>query len=276
MEIKITLEILYDILRNEKKKQDLQELSQTFYQDVADYVQEKEKILAGLNESSDIFSTGEKDKIQYELKSIRKIIREIYERREKKLIDIALNKSRTRSDLIDTNAMLPEERQFFESTQEVFDNYRIDILGNLSKGKIPELDEIKPRVEVNAYEESTESESDNGEFEGSVESEKDVNEETDLKEKSSSDTSEIQKETKDETRTEAESESGEESNVETQAENKVEPEKQEVMKIRFVNPMPSFIWKDMKEYGPFDIGEEAEIFPEVAELLIRKGRAEKV
>jgi hypothetical protein len=32
----------------------------------------------------------------------------------------------------------------------------------------------------------------------------------------------------------------------------------------------------MKVYGPFEVGDETEIFPEVAALLVRKGRAEKV
>ena len=47
-------------------------------------------------------------------------------------------------------------------------------------------------------------------------------------------------------------------------------------RIRFLHPTPSFIWKDLKVYGPFEKGNETEIFPEVAELLVRKGRAEKV
>ena len=40
--------------------------------------------------------------------------------------------------------------------------------------------------------------------------------------------------------------------------------------------MPSFVWKDMKVYGPYEKNQEIEIFPEVADLLVRKGRAEKV
>ena len=51
---------------------------------------------------------------------------------------------------------------------------------------------------------------------------------------------------------------------------------QTMTKIKFIHATPRFIWKDMKEYGPFDTGESTEIFPEVAELLVRKGRAEKV
>ena len=53
-------------------------------------------------------------------------------------------------------------------------------------------------------------------------------------------------------------------------------EPQEMTKIKMIKAMPSFIWKDMKEYGPYDVNDEVEIFPEVAELMIRKGRAEKV
>ena len=47
-------------------------------------------------------------------------------------------------------------------------------------------------------------------------------------------------------------------------------------KVRVTVPIPSFMWKDLKVYGPFDIGEETLIFSEVADLLIRKGRAIKV
>ena len=39
--IKITLETLYDILINEKKKEDLQKLEGTFYIDVVEYLREK-------------------------------------------------------------------------------------------------------------------------------------------------------------------------------------------------------------------------------------------
>ena len=53
-----------------------------------------------------------------------------------------------------------------------------------------------------------------------------------------------------------------------------EEEKKVIMtKIEFLHATPSFVWKDMKVYGPFEEGEETEIFPEVAKLLIQKGRA---
>ncbi|MBI3291186.1 hypothetical protein HYZ76_02785, partial [Candidatus Falkowbacteria bacterium] len=65
--------------------------------------------------------------------------------------------------------------------------------------------------------------------------------------------------------------------AELQQNNKPEEPAAPVMtKIRFTHATPSFVWKNMKVYGPFDIGQETEIFPEVAELLVRKGRAEKL
>jgi hypothetical protein len=54
-----------------------------------------------------------------------------------------------------------------------------------------------------------------------------------------------------------------------------QPQQSNLTKIKFIHATPKFLWKDMKEYGPFDPGEFIDIYPEVAELLVRKGRAVK-
>ena len=43
--IRLTLETLYDILRNEKKREDLQKLEGTFFHDVVAYLGEKQELL---------------------------------------------------------------------------------------------------------------------------------------------------------------------------------------------------------------------------------------
>ena len=106
--IKITLETLYDILRNEKKREDLQKLESTFFIDVISYMREKQAFLATKKDVDDLFASGEKDKLEYEIRSIKRILKEIYEKREKKILDIALNRSRTGSEIIDTSSMLRE------------------------------------------------------------------------------------------------------------------------------------------------------------------------
>lgn len=222
--IKITLETLYDFLRNEKKKEDLQKLDHAFFFDVVAYLREKQALLEMKKEGENIFAAGEKEKLEYELRSIRRILKELYERREKKILDIAMNKSRTGSDIIDTSAMLREEKEFYTQVLQSLDHFRRGILLNLFRGDLPFVSSQTTRVEINVEQRKEQIK-------------------TELQEKT------VQ-----------------------QAEEK----KPARAKIRFTHAMPSFVWKDMKVYGPFEVGEETEIFLEVADLLVRKGRAEKL
>ncbi len=144
MEIKITLETLYDILRNEKMREELQALNETFFVDVHSYLKEKQALLESKRGSTDLFIEGEREKLEMELKSIRKILKEIYERREKKMLDMAVNKSRTQSDIMDTSSLLAEEKKFFTETVAVLDSYRKGILYALWRGELPLVIPTKP------------------------------------------------------------------------------------------------------------------------------------
>jgi len=219
--IKITLETLYDILRNEKKKEDLQKLDASFFFDVVGYLREKQALLELKHEGENIFAVGEKEKLEYELRSIRRILKELYEKREKKILDIAMNKSRTGSDIIDTTSMLREEKEFYTQVLQSLDHFRRGVLLNLFRGELPMVNGEVQRIDL------------------SLEQRKEQ--------------------------------------IKAELEQQADPEEKPVKtRIRFTHPTPSFVWKDMKVYGPFDTGEETEIFPEVADLLVRKGRAEKL
>ena len=127
MELKITLERLYDINRNEKKSADLQVLDQNYLSDVQLYMQQKLAELQERKGSDNMFAMSGMDKMERELRSIQRTIREIYERREK-IIDMALNRSRTQSDIIDTSGMLQKETEFYQSVLGSLDQYRNEIL----------------------------------------------------------------------------------------------------------------------------------------------------
>ncbi|HLD01093.1 MAG TPA: hypothetical protein VJC39_05080 [Candidatus Nanoarchaeia archaeon] len=223
--IKITLETLYDILRNEKKREELQELESTFFIDLVSYLREKKSLLEEKENNSSIFAAGEKEKLEYELRSIRRILKEIYEKREKKIIDIALNRSRTGSDIIDSGAMLREEKEFYERVLKSLDLYRRGVLHQLFLAELPNV--YGEKVSLNLQE-------------GRIKMPSPV------------------------------------LGVLEKAEENTALDLNHKVKVRFTNPVPSFVWKDMKVYGPFDKGEETDIFQEVANLLVRKGRAEKV
>lgn len=242
--IRITLETLYDILRNEKKKEDLQKLDRSFFFDVISYLNEKKSLLNKKSEGNELFAASEREKVEYELRSIQRIIKELYEKREKKIIDIALNKSRTGSNIIDTEAMLKEEKGFYDNLLKILDLYRNGVLLNLFKGELPK---VEPKSEF-----GTEF---NAEKTKSLEDRKE-----EIK-------AELERKTVEKFKKELKP---------AEEPKELKEEKKVMKKVKFIRPVPSFVWKDMKVYGPFDTGEEIEIFPEVAELLVRKGRAEMV
>lgn len=306
--IKITLETLYDILRNEKKKEDLQKLEPSFFADVISYLREKKSLLDLKCEGEELFAAGEKEKVEYELRSIKRILKEIYEKREKKIIDIALNRSKTGSDIINTDALLREEKEFYKNILGTLDLFRRGILLNLFRAELPTLttEGIKTAGEIISNsinnQEGLSVEEKKKEIRLALEKsaaakfakaplieEKEAEEETDL----GNDSEEQEQPSREEPKQPEEEQKREEEKSPVRTEKKTEfvqaCKKKEVVKkepepnqtpgkvkIEFIHPTPSFIWKDMKVYGPYDKGEETEMFLEVADLLVRKGRAKKI
>ena len=113
-EVNISYETLFEMLRIEKNRDDLQQLPSVFFDDVLAYLREKQQILDESRVKEDLFSATERDKVSAEMANIKKILRELYERREKKIITMALNKSRTKSNIIDTSKLMKEEILLFQ------------------------------------------------------------------------------------------------------------------------------------------------------------------
>jgi len=222
-EIKITLETLYDILRNEKNREDLQKLNDSFFYDVVNYLKEKKKLLGSKEKEDDLFAAGEREKLEYELRSIKRILKEVYEKREKKIIDIALNKSRTGSDIIDISAMLREEKDFYDQLMGLLDGYRSGILMNLFKGEVPFFKKPEVGIDLSV-----------GVEEKETEIEKKVLEEIEGEESGGKEEVENLTEGREEDSVKKESESGDGGESEI---------KVNLKKIKFTHAVPSFVWK---------------------------------
>ena len=134
-EVVITYETLFELLKRERERTDLQKLEQTFFSDTIIYIKDKKKILEAKNESP--FAVEEKKKTERQLENIYKILKELYERREKKIIALALDKSRTQSNLIDTTSLLKEEKVVFDAMASLLDTYRESILYSVLNEKMP-------------------------------------------------------------------------------------------------------------------------------------------
>ena len=121
----ITYDTLFDLLKREKERPDLQKLEPTFFNDFVFYLKQK---------------IGDKGEISArQAENIKKIAREFYDRREKKIVSMALDKSRTKSNLVDTSSLLHEEKVIFESIVGLLDHFRRNIIECVLSEKDPLL-----------------------------------------------------------------------------------------------------------------------------------------
>ena len=134
-EVVITYETLFEFLQREKERTDLQKIDSNFFADTINYIKDKKKLLEAKSDS--VFAPEERRKTERQLENIYKIIKELYERRERKIVQMALDKSRTKSNLIDTSVMLKEEKVMFDAVTDLMDNYREAILFSVLQEKMP-------------------------------------------------------------------------------------------------------------------------------------------
>lgn len=153
VEVNITYETLFDLLRREKGRNELQELDKNFYDDVFKYLNEKKSSLV----SGSLTSRAEKEKIQIQIKNAHKIIKELYEIREKKIMNLAANKVRTNSSLINTAMMLEKEKELFEEVILVLRRHKESNLSFLDLPAREDKIEEKPSKQETKKEEIKES-----------------------------------------------------------------------------------------------------------------------
>ena len=269
--ITITYETLYEILRAEKTKDELQELDENFYRNVLVYLKDKTKILQNAAMEENIFATDEAETTRLQISNIKKIIKEIYERREKKIIDIAINKSRTNSDIIDTSNLLSQEQKFFKTITGLLDLFRHGILHQTLM-----LKELNMDIECDSKEEPQ------NELREELQKEPVIGKESN---KLLADTTSIQPkiETKlptdnahiSATQTTDTSLNTQSTLVNTEEPNSEQPAKEPAncKKIRITKQTEQFVGKELELYGPYNEGDVAELPDEIAEILIGNGTA---
>ncbi len=145
-EVNITYETLFEILKREKDMADLQKLDANFFENFVEYLNEKKKMM---EKEDALFSYDEKKKVERQIDNAKRMAKEIYERREKKILNIALIKSRTKSNIIDTSALLENEKRLLDDAEKVLNHFRESIIRNVMEGRGPDLkDFFKGPIEV--------------------------------------------------------------------------------------------------------------------------------
>src|SRR3989344_9686875 len=108
----ITYETLYVLLMREKSRAEIQKLDNDFFNDVIKYIKDKKDILDSQKSKENVFAAKEIERTTKQLESIYRILKELYEKRENKIITLALLNSRNLGK-VDTSLLLPEEVKFY-------------------------------------------------------------------------------------------------------------------------------------------------------------------
>lgn len=109
----ITYDKLFEVLRIERTDANLQKLSPTFFSDVRAYLQLKQDSIDKSRSSSDLFAAEHVETAQQQIRNATRILTDIYDRRERKIMNLALNKAKAASHPIDTSHLLVEEKALF-------------------------------------------------------------------------------------------------------------------------------------------------------------------
>lgn len=136
----ITYETLYEILRIEKTREELQKLENNFLKNITNYLKEKKIILESQQKKSSIFSSSEAKKTRKQIENAEKMLKELYERRESKIVQLALFASRAQEQQGHDN-LLEEEKIFFNTIKNSLDSYRNGLLFNILANKPIEINE---------------------------------------------------------------------------------------------------------------------------------------
>ncbi|RLF77699.1 hypothetical protein DRN32_07570 [Thermococci archaeon] len=97
----ITFELIRKIQREERASPKLTKLPENFYENVKSYIEQKEEIAR----------TKDDRKVALEAKNVKRIVEDIFNRRERKILNQALITARTS---IPPENLTEEERRFFE------------------------------------------------------------------------------------------------------------------------------------------------------------------
>jgi len=143
-EVNITYETLFELLRREKNREEIQKLDAGFLNDASNYIKEKIELYNEQKGKDDLFAAEETRKAELQITNIKKILRELYERREKKIIGMAIDASRSSVSLIETTNLLKEEKRIFDELVSLFDKYRKGLLYHMLEGMQPNVKEEGP------------------------------------------------------------------------------------------------------------------------------------
>lgn len=196
-----------------------------------------------------MFERDSKEQARLEYENVKKILKDIYDRREKKILYMALNKSRSGLSLVNIGAMLPSEQSLFHSVNSTLGDFREKTLFKLVCGELPctrdppNMEELNSKIKSSQLEDEENERQLSGHFkqpENIVENPSQQSEEA----------------------------------KELKTTHFLSKTAESFKKVRFLSSIEEIIGPDLQIYGPFDSGAISELPKDLAVVLIEKQQAE--
>ncbi len=228
----LTFKFLRELQKKERASRELEKLDNDFYAQVSSYMEKKTSI--NLKDNADFAA-------RRDLEHTRIIIRDILNRRERKVINLAVLNAR--GNIVPKN-ILPEEKDLFEKIRTAVKDYRsnLEFIFYENKAEKTEDSKLQPTKTVTSHE-SVKSLTPQGISPRSCEMSESPIRASRL-------------------------------GLEAVA-SKIE-KVPNTIHIRTIDAIPSFVADDGNSYGPFEKGQEIDIPPAAAEILIKIKKAEKL
>lgn len=137
-EINLTYETLFELLRREKNRAELQPLEPSFYKDFISYLKTKKQLLQ--EKQSQLSQGDDVAKLSLQIDNINKLMKELYERREKKVVNLAILNTKSGPEL-SKEGMLEFEAKLYSDLVILLSKYRKGILLNLLNQNLPKLED---------------------------------------------------------------------------------------------------------------------------------------
>ena len=288
-EINITYETLFDLLRREKNHEELQKLPDNYYENVTTYLRDKFAILEESKKIQDSFSSADHEKTSEDILSIRKVLKELYNRREKKIVKVALDTAMINAPIADTDSMMDYELELYNKVVRLFKQFRSRVLMNLLDAKEPghlsgftdngstQLEEqTPPPKEEEESKLSTEEQTEPKSSQITPETPKEETSNESSEEEPENSAVEEQEPDKPESLMDTQEENQEDSTEKSPEPENSAVEEQETIKILFLADIPKFVGRELEVYGPFNKEETFVLPKDIANILIEKGRAKEI
>ncbi len=135
----LTYEEIYELLMKEKNSTDLQALDEKTLEKIRNYFASKDDLASKQKESTGFFNSKKQERIASEINNAKRALKDLYEKRERKIINRALFSVRTNSKVKDTTNMTNNEIKLYKNLIVELQNSNKEFFDNLSNKKPKEL-----------------------------------------------------------------------------------------------------------------------------------------